>query len=164
MGGLKREGGFLKTFLNVIFWKCRRGRVEILNFEFWMLDGFLEMLAGRQRPQGGWGWQFWIFDVECGEMLLAENEIDGALRGLPEWTRGDRSISASYQFAGFPEAMVFVNQVAGLAERANHHPDIDIRWNKVHLTFSTHSAGGLTALDFQLAGEVSSLAAGGADS
>ena len=90
-------------------------------------------------------------------MLLTEDEIDGALRGLPEWTRAERSISASYQFAGFPGAMAFVNHVAGMAERANHHPDIDIRWNKVLIRLSTHSDGGLTDKDFALAEQIDRL-------
>ncbi len=86
-------------------------------------------------------------------MLLTESQIEEGLRHLPQWKRIDESIAATFQFEGFPEAIAFVNRVATLAEEANHHPDIDIRWNKVLLTLSTHSAGGLTCLDFQLASQ-----------
>ncbi|MDP2885748.1 MAG: 4a-hydroxytetrahydrobiopterin dehydratase [Ignavibacteria bacterium] len=61
------------------------------------------------------------------------------------------------EFADFVHAMAFVNSVALLAEKFNHHPDIDIRWNKVHLALSTHSAGGLTELDFRLAKAIDEL-------
>ena len=60
-------------------------------------------------------------------------------------------ISRTFQFKDFAAAMQFVNAVAGEAEKANHHPDIDIRWNKVKLVLSTHDAGGLTEKDFALA-------------
>ncbi len=88
-------------------------------------------------------------------MLLTESAIEESLGHLPDWKLGGPSITATFHFPSFPEAIAFVNRVAALAEEANHHPDIDIRWNKVHLILSTHSAGGLTALDFQLADQVS---------
>lgn len=89
-------------------------------------------------------------------MLLTTSEIEESLKTLPPWKLEDQAIAATFAFRTFPEAIAFVNRVATLAEEANHHPDIDIRWNKVHLSLSTHSAGGLTALDFQLAGQLSS--------
>ncbi len=94
-------------------------------------------------------------------MLLTESEINDALSVLPHWKRDGQTISVTLQFQGFPEAIAFVNRVAEFAEKANHHPDIDIRWNKVHLTLSTHSEGGLTALDFDLAGQLSAAGSGG---
>jgi 4a-hydroxytetrahydrobiopterin dehydratase len=70
----------------------------------------------------------------------------------------NNSIVRELSFTDFPAAIAFVNQVAGLAERANHHPDILVHgWNKVRLTLSTHSAGGLTEADFALAGEIDRL-------
>jgi len=63
----------------------------------------------------------------------------------------NNEITKTFVLTDFVHAMGFVNQVALLAEKANHHPDIDIRWNKVKLTLATHSAGGLTAQDFDLA-------------
>lgn len=64
---------------------------------------------------------------------------------------------ASLAFADFLEAMRFVNRVAKLAERAQHHPDIDIRWNQVRLVLTTHDAGGLTERDFALAEKIAKL-------
>lgn len=78
-------------------------------------------------------------------------EIKSALARLPNWKRTGSVISRTYEFKDFVAAMKFVNAVAKLAEEAWHHPDIDIRWNKVTLTLTTHSDGGLTKKDFQLA-------------
>ena len=77
--------------------------------------------------------------------------IQAALLTLPEWHRDGVVISRRYEFADFAAAMKFVNAVAQLAEQAQHHPDLDIRWNKVTLALTTHEAGGLTAKDFALA-------------
>jgi 4a-hydroxytetrahydrobiopterin dehydratase len=77
--------------------------------------------------------------------------IKSALATVPEWTRKGVTISRTYQFKDFPAAVRFVDAVAELAEAAWHHPDIDIRWNKVTLTLTTHDAGGLTKKDFVLA-------------
>ena len=73
---------------------------------------------------------------------------------VPGWENNGREITRLYKFKDFAEALNFVNKVAGLAEAADHHPDIDIRWNKVRLTLSTHSAGGLTEKDFALARQI----------
>ena len=78
-------------------------------------------------------------------------QIKTALSRLPEWTKRGRTIARTYQFKNFPAAIRFVNKVARVAEKAWHHPDIDIRWNKVALTLTTHDAGGLTQKDFKLA-------------
>lgn len=82
---------------------------------------------------------------------LSEEEVENALIELPEWELQGRDIVRIYEFKNFAEAMEFVNVVAALAEADKHHPDIDIRWNKVRLKLSTHSKGGLTQLDFDLA-------------
>jgi 4a-hydroxytetrahydrobiopterin dehydratase len=82
---------------------------------------------------------------------FAATRIKSALATVPEWTRKDVTISRTYQFKDFPAAVRFVDAVAELAEAAWHHPDIDIRWNKVTLTLTTHDAGGLTKKDFVLA-------------
>jgi 4a-hydroxytetrahydrobiopterin dehydratase len=89
--------------------------------------------------------------------LLTEDEITGRLAGVPGWTRQDDSIVTTVTQSDFKEAMLFVGAVAYLAERASHHPDILIEWNKVTLTLSTHSAGGLTDADFDLAGAINAL-------
>ena len=82
---------------------------------------------------------------------LSEAQIVTALGTLPQWLRHDGVIARTYEFKDFPAAMVFVNEVARLAEQARHHPDVDIRWNKVTLALTTHDAGGLTAKDFAMA-------------
>jgi 4a-hydroxytetrahydrobiopterin dehydratase len=82
---------------------------------------------------------------------LTVTQIKTALRSTPNWKRKGAAISRIYEFKDFVAAMRFVNAAARLAEKAWHHPDIDIRWNKVALTLSTHSEGGLTEKDFALA-------------
>jgi 4a-hydroxytetrahydrobiopterin dehydratase len=82
---------------------------------------------------------------------LNTEKIKSSLAAVPEWTRKGAAISRTYQFKDFPAAIQFVNAVAELAEQAWHHPDIDIRWNKVTLALTTHDAGGLTEKDFALA-------------
>lgn len=71
--------------------------------------------------------------------------------GVAPWENAGNTLRLDCRFRGFPEAIRFVNEVARLAEEANHHPDFTIRWNRVTLDLSTHSAGGLTAKDFDLA-------------
>jgi len=92
-------------------------------------------------------------DVE----LLNDEEIAAALAGLPGWSRSGDSITATAELADFRAAMLYTGAVAYLAEQASHHPDILIQWNKVTLTLSTHSAGGLTGADMALAGRISAL-------
>lgn len=82
---------------------------------------------------------------------LSESEIAAQLEGLSGWSRRGDEIVKTYKLPGFPAAIAFVTQVAFLAEAAGHHPDIDIRYNKVTLALTTHDAGGLTAKDFELA-------------
>jgi 4a-hydroxytetrahydrobiopterin dehydratase len=86
--------------------------------------------------------------------LLTENEVQTKLRKIPGWERRGQEISRLYIFSGFISAMAFVNHVADLAETIDHHPDILIQYRKVKLTLSTHSAGGLTDLDFTLAQKI----------
>jgi 4a-hydroxytetrahydrobiopterin dehydratase len=82
---------------------------------------------------------------------LAEAKIPQALASIPNWQLQDGKIARTFQFKDFPATIQFVQSVAVLAEQAWHHPDIDIRWNKVTLTLTTHDAGGLTEKDFALA-------------
>ena len=86
--------------------------------------------------------------------LLDDEEIEQRLDELGDWEREGDEIQKVFEFDDFSVAIEFVNDVARLAERYDHHPDIDIRWNKVRLSMSTHSEGGLTARDFDLAGEI----------
>lgn len=83
--------------------------------------------------------------------LLSDIEIQRDLGSLPGWSRKGDVLTRTYQFRNFAQSMEFVNRVADLAESANHHPDIDIRYSKVTLTLSTHDAGGITANDVNLA-------------
>lgn len=87
---------------------------------------------------------------------LADEDIDEALKRLI-WKREGDQLVKEVTRSDFVDAMGFVNEVAGLAEAANHHPDIDIRWNRVILHLSTHSAGGITAKDLSLAEQIDGL-------
>ena len=78
-------------------------------------------------------------------------QIKTSLATVPDWKKQGKTIARTFQFKDFPAAITFVNAIAKLAEKAWHHPDIDIRWNKVTLTLTTHDAGGLTEKDFALA-------------
>ena len=84
--------------------------------------------------------------------------IKAALPSIPQWRRTAAVIRRTFEFDDFVVAMKFVNAVAKAAEKAGHHPDIDIRWNKVTLALTTHDAGGLTEKDFALAAKADALA------
>lgn len=89
--------------------------------------------------------------------LLPESDILDFTGQHPDWSWADDSITKTFEFNDFKEALEFVNKVGASAEEAGHHPDIDIRWNKVTLTLATHSEGGLTEKDLSLAVRVDSL-------
>ena len=89
--------------------------------------------------------------------VLTEEVVQEKLRSLPEWKREGKEIVRHYQFPDFAAAMVFVNQVAEKAETAGHHPDIDIRYNKVRLALVSHDKGGLTERDMKMAQALNSL-------
>ena len=75
------------------------------------------------------------------------------LKTVPNWLKRAQTISRTFKFEGFLKSIDFVNRIARKAEAINHHPDIDIRFNKVKLTLTTHDQGGITAKDFSLARE-----------
>lgn len=83
--------------------------------------------------------------------LLTKDEVEAFIEGHREWSSTGTEITRTFEFDDFNGSMGFVTRVSLEAEKANHHPDIDIRWNKVTLTLSTHSDGGLTAKDLDLA-------------
>lgn len=85
---------------------------------------------------------------------LGKDEARARLGNLQGWKLDDDEIEKEYRFADFKQAMAFVNRVADLAEQANHHPDIEIKYNRVELSLSTHSEGGLTDKDFALAEQI----------
>jgi len=90
--------------------------------------------------------------------LVSKSDISTMMKRIPEWDTDQKSIDRTFEFDDFAQAVDFVNAVAEIAEEEEHHPDIDIRWNKVKLMLSTHSEGGLTDLDFLLARKIDNLA------
>jgi 4a-hydroxytetrahydrobiopterin dehydratase len=90
--------------------------------------------------------------------VLDPNDVDDALvEQNIQWEREGGQLSTTVTLHDFAAALTFVNQVGAAAEAANHHPDIDIRWNKVYLVLTTHSEGGLTILDLALAAAIDRL-------
>lgn len=89
--------------------------------------------------------------------LLTQEQIDKELQSLNGWKQNGKEIEKEFELKDFVRSMGFVHSVALLAEKADHHPDIDIRWNKVKLVLSTHSEGGLTEKDFKLAKQIDAL-------
>jgi 4a-hydroxytetrahydrobiopterin dehydratase len=89
--------------------------------------------------------------------LLNDEQVETELATVPGWSQSDSSIVTVVARKDFRDALLFVSAIGYLAERAGHHPDVLIQWNKVTLTLSTHSAGGLTDADFALAREINAL-------
>lgn len=85
---------------------------------------------------------------------LSPEAIAERLEALEEWTESGDALQRTYGFENFVKAMAFVDRIAAIAEKQQHHPDILIRYNKVTLTLSTHDAGGITAKDFTLAAAI----------
>jgi 4a-hydroxytetrahydrobiopterin dehydratase len=98
-----------------------------------------------------------IQSFAAGQVKMEPAKIAQALAAVPQWQRDGEMISRTFEFKDFPAAMKFVNFVAELAEQAQHHPDMDVRWNKVRLALTTHDAGGLTEKDFALARQCDAL-------
>ncbi|HSJ82574.1 MAG TPA: 4a-hydroxytetrahydrobiopterin dehydratase [Acidimicrobiia bacterium] len=84
-------------------------------------------------------------------VVVSNEEVTAFVEAHPGWERDGESITRTYEHSDFNGSMGFVTRVALAAEKADHHPDIDIRWNKVTLTLSTHSEGGITTKDLDLA-------------
>ena len=82
---------------------------------------------------------------------LSDDEIRTALEALPGWEHAEEAITRQYRLDGFAGAIAFVVRLSYAAEAADHHPDLDIRYDKVRVTLSTHSEGGVTAKDLDLA-------------
>jgi 4a-hydroxytetrahydrobiopterin dehydratase len=93
--------------------------------------------------------------------LLDEQAVRDGLRGLHSgWSGNTEQLSRSIEFADFPTAVEFVNRLAPRCEELDHHPDLAIRWRWVDVVLATHSAGGVTGKDLELAGVVDEVAAG----
>lgn len=91
---------------------------------------------------------------------LTPTQIKAALAEVPDWKKQGAAIVRTCEFGDFAQAIKFVNAVARIAEKAGHHPDIDIRWNKVSLRLTTHDEGGLTGQDFDLARKIGGVKSG----
>lgn len=81
---------------------------------------------------------------------LEPSAIDDLLKTAPDWKLEDGKLVRDWTFKDFVQAMEFVNHIAQLAETANHHPDIDVRYNRVRLGLVSHDAGGITARDAKM--------------
>ena len=90
--------------------------------------------------------------------VLTDFEIQQALAGLHGWQRSGIAILRVFQFPDFKAAMQFVNKIAEAAEQANHHPDIDIRYNKVTMLLVSHDSGGVTQRDIRMAERINQIA------
>ena len=90
--------------------------------------------------------------------LMKTEERKMRLKKIPEWELEKKHIERTFEFDDFSDSIDFVNSVAEVAGEEEHHPDIDIRYNKVRLLLTTHSKGGLTELDFALAERIDTLA------
>jgi len=112
------------------------------------LHGYILVANGKKRRLVGYG---------PGMSSLTPEQVAPELAATPGWLVSDGQLTRTVTRKDFRDALLFVNAVGFLAERAEHHPDILVRWNAVTLTLSTHSAGGLTAKDFALARQISEL-------
>jgi 4a-hydroxytetrahydrobiopterin dehydratase len=88
------------------------------------------------------------------KQALTSAEIKEALQKIPGWTLQDGKLTREWTFKDFIQAIEFVNKIATLAEAAGHHPDIDIRYNRVHLSLVSHDAGGITQRDANMAKQI----------
>jgi 4a-hydroxytetrahydrobiopterin dehydratase len=93
--------------------------------------------------------------------LLGQDEIDEKLASRhADWSGGPEKLSRSIEFADFLTAVEFITRLAPSCEELDHHPDLALHWRRVDIELSTHSAGGVTSLDFDLAGIIDEVAAG----
>ena len=89
--------------------------------------------------------------------LLSDAEIEASLGGLSGWERRGDAIAKCFENGDFVGSVKFVDALVGPAEGMGHHPDLEISWDTVTVTISTHSEGGLTAADFELAAKIDAL-------
>jgi 4a-hydroxytetrahydrobiopterin dehydratase len=88
---------------------------------------------------------------------LSDDQIRSELASLSGWARNGDEITRTFSFPRFADGIAFVQRVASAADKADHHPDIDIRYTKIRIALSTHDAGGITAADVKLAKEIQKL-------
>ncbi|MBL8996576.1 MAG: 4a-hydroxytetrahydrobiopterin dehydratase [Gemmatimonadales bacterium] len=92
--------------------------------------------------------------------VLSDIDLQRRLGALPGWSRKGNAITRTFSFRGFPDSVAFVQRTEGPAEEMNHHPDLDVRYNRVIVTLSTHDSGGVTENDVILAARLDAAAAG----
>ena len=88
---------------------------------------------------------------------LSPDELAAALHGLPLWSGDGDGLRRSVELPGFPDSVAALVRIAFVAEQLDHHPDVDLRWRTLHLTLVTHSAGGVTEYDLELARRIDAL-------
>ncbi|MGY1639943.1 4a-hydroxytetrahydrobiopterin dehydratase [Geodermatophilus sp. SYSU D00703] len=88
---------------------------------------------------------------------LSPDELTAALAGLPLWSGDGAGIRRSVELPGFPDAVAAIVRIGFVAEQMDHHPDVDLRWRTLHLTLVTHSVGGVTEFDLELARRIDAL-------
>lgn len=91
-------------------------------------------------------------------MPLNQTEIEQAIQTVPQWQQKEKTITRTFKFKNFVEAIDFVNRLVEPAEASGHHPDVEISYNQVTVSLSSHDAGGLTQKDFDMAKIISKLA------
>ncbi|HEX2074291.1 MAG TPA: 4a-hydroxytetrahydrobiopterin dehydratase [Geodermatophilus sp.] len=91
---------------------------------------------------------------------LSPDEIAAALHGLPQWSGDGDGLRRTVKLPSFPDAVAAIVRIAFVAEEMDHHPDVDLRWRTLHLTLVTHSAGGVTEFDLELARRIDALLPG----
>lgn len=101
---------------------------------------------------------FSIQPLEASTMPLTQSEIDQKLQTIPQWQQEQQTITRTFKFKGFVEAVDFVDKLVEPAEAAGHHPDLAISYNQVTVSLTSHDAGGLTQKDFEMAQTISNLA------
>jgi 4a-hydroxytetrahydrobiopterin dehydratase len=89
---------------------------------------------------------------------LTDSDVKSALEKLPGWRANGKAIERNFEFKDFKDAMAFANRVAMIAEEANHHPDIEISYNKLKLSLISHDSGGLTSRDVKMAARINEIA------
>lgn len=96
--------------------------------------------------------------LKADTMSLNQTQIEQKLQTIPQWQQQDQTITRTFEFKNFVEAIDFVNKLVEPAEAAGHHPDLAVSYNKVTVSLTTHDAGGLTQQDFEMAQTISNLA------
>ncbi|BAZ46594.1 pterin-4a-carbinolamine dehydratase [Chondrocystis sp. NIES-4102] len=100
---------------------------------------------------------FAIQPLKAEKITLTQSEIEQQIKNLPQWQQQNKTITRTFKFKNFVEAIAFVNQLVEPAEAAAHHPDLAISYNKVTVSLTTEDAGGISQKDFDLAKTISQL-------